>query len=188
MTDRTSYPSPNAAATRAGAPFYPSSGMSPTADAEVPDLHLHHADHDQDDKDDAALTHLHEQLTQHINPELQTSAEQAQDPNLMQVDSDNGHNAQAMAREVMNLNPDEENHSVPHFGVGNHTPKQDTPATPGATVTPGGKLRSKVSRACDECRRKKVSNSLLLSSFEPNGTFYYHIDCSLEVDTMRCYS
>jgi hypothetical protein len=161
MTDRTtSYPSPNAAATRAGAPFYPSSGMSPTADAEVPDLHLHQTDQDQADKDDAALSqHLHEHLAQHINPDLHAPVDQSQDPNLMQVDTDNGHNAQALAREVMNLGAEDENHTAQHFGVGSHTPKHDTPATPSAALTPGGRLRSKVSRACDECRRKKVGNN-----------------------------
>jgi hypothetical protein len=155
MTERNSYPSPNAAATRPGAPFYPNSGMSPPT--HVPELHLHdHPEPDNDEKDDtAALTqHLQEQLAQHMPPELQPAPDPIPDPNIMQVDGEQGHHAQAMAREVMNLHPEEENHVAQQYGS-SHTPKEG-PATPGAAGASVGKPRTKVSRACDECRRKKV--------------------------------
>jgi hypothetical protein len=153
MTDRTSYPSPNAAATRPGAPFYPNPGaLSPSGD--VPDLNLHN-DQDHDDKVGAALTqHLNEQLAQHLNSNLHTTTDHAQDPNLMHIDTRDGHDAQVMAREVMNLNHDPNGHQMRQDG-GSHTPKHIDPATPGAVFS-SLKPRTKVSRACDECRRKKV--------------------------------
>jgi hypothetical protein len=154
MTERTSYPSPNAAATRAGAPFYPNSdALSPSGD--VPELHLH-AEQDHDAKVGAALTqHLTELTAQHLNPALHNSTDHhVQDPNLMQIDTDGGHNAQVMAREVMNLNQESNGHHG-RQDAGSHTPKHVDPATPG-TAFSSLKPRTKVSRACDECRRKKV--------------------------------
>jgi hypothetical protein len=151
MTDRTSYPSPDAAATRAGAPFYPNAGaLSPTG--HVPDLNLH-SEHDHDDKVTAALA-------QHLNehyPVLQDTSDHTQDPNLMQIDNDQDHHAQVMAREVMSLDAHGNQVQMHHL---DNTPHHDDGLSHGAMAFPSMKPRSKVSRACDECRRKKVSKPL----------------------------
>jgi hypothetical protein len=123
MTDRRSYPSPNAAATRSGAaPFYGNGDLSPGAEVE--------------------LKHLQDQLDAHINPELQNSGAQVVDV------TPTHHPHQELAQSVMSL---AQQAPTPGFQVS----PQAAPETPGS-ITQGGKSRSKVSRACDECRRKKV--------------------------------
>lgn len=163
----TSYPSPSAAATRSGAPFYPVNAMSPPAD--LPELNLHSTT-DQGDREEQALDQqFHDQLSRHINPELHNVQDQhqyQQDPNLMQVDDKSNPDPQSLAQEVINLNTQQDpnqldpNQLQQQFTPSHsQTPTQihEPPTTPGAT-TVAGKPRSKVSRACDECRRKKVSS------------------------------
>jgi hypothetical protein len=129
MSDRRSYPSPNAATTRSGAaPFYGNGDLSPVADADLKHL--------QD----------HLQLDAHINPELQNSGAQAVDV------TPTHHPHQELAQSVMSL---AQQAPTPGFQI---SPQQVAPETPGG-ITQGGKSRSKVSRACDECRRKKVRSS-----------------------------
>jgi hypothetical protein len=167
MAEQTAYPSPGAAATRSGAPFYPVNGMSPPAD--VPDLNLGHPAQDQGHREAAELSqavrdqNFVDQLARHINPELHSTQDQQQyqqDPNIMQVDNKSNPDPQSLAQEVINLNTQQDpNHLQQQFNP-NHsqTPTRglEPPETPGGT-TVAGKPRSKVSRACDECRRKKVS-------------------------------
>jgi len=104
---------------------------------------------------------LVEQLNQHINPELQPSSQQRNHDDDQNV-------AQAMAREVMNLGHDDshiQQQSNPHPSPNSrsHQPHHQQQShqynhaqRPPSIPASAAKLRTKVSRACDECRRKKI--------------------------------
>ena len=154
MADGRSYPSPNAAATRSAGPFYGNGDLS----SPGPEVRL---DQELQDELDAA-----------INPELQNQGSDATNAGAA------NHPHQQLAQSVMSLaqhpqtpggfqqpqHPSSYHQATP--GGFQQTDQQlarpGTPNSLGGDVTQSGKPRSKVSRACDECRRKKVS----LPSFE----------------------
>jgi hypothetical protein len=132
MAERQSYPSPTAAQTRAGAgPFYGNGGVSPSQDqhAEVPQIQL-------------------SSEMEHINPDLQGNGHAHHDS----IGAHNDH--QQLAQSVMSLQ--EPSHYQPMPGM-HHSAAMAAQAA--AAELAAAKLRSKVSRACDECRRKKVRSA-----------------------------
>ena len=144
MADRQSYPSPTAAQTRAGVgPFYGNNGASSLHEnkdmpVEVPQMHL-------------------EGNLEHFNPELQANGNH----------DDSFH--ERLAQSVMSL----ANHQpdlyqpIPTSSSGSLDAASQAAAAAAAAVAAKAQTaaqRSKVSRACDECRRKKVSFSLCQSN------------------------
>jgi hypothetical protein len=172
MADRQSYPSPDAVDTREGGPFYrnapnESNEEVPPPAEEVANLelggdkpqeqelrhdHSHELQQEEHQEQEFNMADFNNQLQQHINPDLQQST--CQDMPSILAQHDQTH-TQHIAQEVMNQVHDG---SVPPYpaSVEHHS----QPATPGASMAvsmgSSGKPRSKVSRACDECRRKKV--------------------------------
>jgi hypothetical protein len=144
MADRQSYPSPTAAQTRAGAgPFYGNGGVSPPhgvkdiSHNEVPQMQLGGE-------------------MENINPDLQGNGHQDH-----YAAAHDAH--QQLAQSVMSLahQPD------PYQPVPTTAPSNQSAAASAAAAAAAAaaaKQRSKVSRACDECRRKKVT-PILLSAF-----------------------
>jgi hypothetical protein len=135
MADRQSYPSPTAAQTRAGAgPFYGNGGVSPSqeyqdgSNSEVPQIQLSGE-------------------MENINPDLQGNGHAHHDT----IADHNDH--QQLAQSVMSLQ--EPNHYQPMSGMTHHNATLAA-AQAAADAAAAAKARSKVSRACDECRRKKV--------------------------------
>jgi hypothetical protein len=162
MADRQSYPSPEAAGSRGAGPFYGNTGTEQNEEGGAPTEDVSHLQLGEDKSQE----HNHEQsqeqqqeqsqilaLSQAINPDLQYTTSQDL-PAIMAHDNAQQH----IAQEVMNQVHDG---SIPQYaGPMEH---HSQPTTPGAPMTisiatSSAKARSKVSRACDECRRKKVGN------------------------------
>jgi hypothetical protein len=150
MAERQSYPSPTAAQTRTGAgPFYGNGDVSPHPDA----------------KDDAHEVPSHLQLAaemENINPDLHGNGHEYVDEHQhIAAHSASEQLAQsALAQSVMSLaNPYQ---PMPHSTQQSIQNAAD--AAEAAAAAAAAKARSKVSRACDECRRKKVSFSTQLGS------------------------
>jgi hypothetical protein len=146
MADRESYPSPTAAQTRAGAgPFYSNGDMVSHDDNKDP---LSHGD----------ISHL--QLSggmDHINPDLQNSIHHSHADAYAVTQA---HEHQALAQSVMSLQSHHHQPSYQHISVSAPSQSNAMDAAAAATAAALAKQRSKVSRACDECRRKKVRNLL----------------------------
>ncbi|KAF2429349.1 hypothetical protein EJ08DRAFT_735111 [Tothia fuscella] len=137
MASGQSYPSPTEAQTRTGAgPFYGNGTASPQ----------------QNGKDGAQEVPPHLQLSgelEHINPELQESSHDYMEPQQhIQTHSA----SEQLAQSVMSLaNPYPQ---MPH--ATEHALHNAAQAAEEAAAALAAKQRSKVSRACDQCRRKKI--------------------------------
>jgi hypothetical protein len=166
MSDPQSYPSPTSAATRAGAPFYhttnPSASGSGAPSGDVPHLSL--AEERDATLAVSQLEQLHDEIASHIHPELTNptvasiAASSAADAAAALAASDA---QQQLARQAISLGVavDDDSARTPPYQMAD-----DASATPGAgPVTASGKPRTKVSRACDECRRKKVCRFVPIS-------------------------
>jgi hypothetical protein len=159
MANRQSYPSPSASATRAGAgPFYSNNPSLPTnadlvdhAELEMTAEKVELQQHDQ------FLADFNAQITNsNINPDLQPHTTHPQEASILA----HHYPVENLAREaVLSLNQqdvhDSNTYSLPSQ---EHMPQ---PATPGPSsnnlgMPTASRARTKVSRACDECRRKKV--------------------------------
>jgi hypothetical protein len=162
MAERQSYPSPEAAGSREAGPFYGNAGNEPNGEGGAPTEDVSHLQLGEDKPQE----HNHEQsqeqqqeqsqilaLSQAINPDLQYTTSQ-DIPTIMAHDNAQQH----IAQEVMNQVHDG---LIPQYP--GPMERHSQPTTPGApmaiSIAPSSvKARSKVSRACDECRRKKVRN------------------------------
>lgn len=158
MAERQSYPSPTAAQTRAGVgPFYGNGDVSPHPDP----------------KDGAHEVPSHMQLTtemENINPDLHADGQEYVDEHQhIGAHSASEQLAQsALAQSVMSL-------AHPYQPL-QHSTQQSiqnaADAAEAAAAAAAAKARSKVSRACDECRRKKVSSAHGSSRFWPQISKY----------------
>jgi hypothetical protein len=167
MAGPQSYPSPTRAETQAGAPFYhtsnPSAADSAIPTTEVPDVSM---DQGREDINVSQLERLHNEIVAQIHPDLENSASKvalaaassAADAAASIAASD-AH--QQLARQVMSLGgvdvaaEAEASAHTPPFQMGDEGAMTASGGAPGV-MTGSAKVRSKVSRACDECRRKKV--------------------------------
>jgi hypothetical protein len=138
MADRQSYPSPTAAQTRAGAgPFYGNGGVSPSQDGA-------HAEVPQ--------IQLSGEM-ENINPDLHGNGHGHHDA----MAAHNDH--QQLAQSVMSL-------QEPHYQQMPNMAHQHAMAEAARLAEiAAAKARSKVSRACDECRRKKVCLGLMAHQY-----------------------
>jgi hypothetical protein len=145
MADRDTYPSPTAAQARAGAgPFY-SNG----------DMGSHDGNKDHLSHGDISQLQLSSGMD-HINPDL---------PNGIHVShadayAAQAHEHQALAQSVMSLQNHHHQPSYQHISVSAPSQSNAMDAAAAAAAAAAAKQRSKVSRACDECRRKKACNLL----------------------------
>ncbi|KAF2670384.1 hypothetical protein BT63DRAFT_237006 [Microthyrium microscopicum] len=136
MAEHQSYPSPGEGVSRPEpGPFYGSASGPADTSQDVPQLELTDADKNQHQE-------LLAGLEDHINPNLHHSG--VQEGNLLVQH----HPAQHIAREVMNLDHNEHVAQYATMSM-DHASESDGPMGM-------AKPRSKVSRACDECRRKKI--------------------------------
>jgi hypothetical protein len=130
---------------------------------EVPNLSLDEA-RDHDALEASQLEQLHNEIVAHIHPDLENSATVALAAASSAADAAAAIAAsdaqQQLARQVMSLGgvdvdvTDADVAQTPPYHLG-----EEVVSTPGGAtggVSASGKTRSKVSRACDECRRKKV--------------------------------
>jgi hypothetical protein len=132
-----------------------------------------------------------------INPELGVTT--AGDVHALTASADDAEaveRQQQIAETVMRLQQAQHQQAQAHLansqygvgvgvGVGAQLSQSSAPGTPGAQITPGAKVRTKVSRACDECRRKKVSN--VLHTDEMSYLFdQIRCDASNDSDTSSC--
>lgn len=125
-----SYPSPTPIAADSGGPFYPSSSNQPHADSSADDLQLS------------------AQLSRGIAPMMNAGSGGP-------MAEGQGSRAQDNANHQFEHEQDVRRHA--HMHQGNHSPIDHM----GAQYSPqdgsvAPRKRSKVSRACDECRRKKI--------------------------------
>ncbi|KAK8203446.1 hypothetical protein BKA81DRAFT_94513 [Phyllosticta paracitricarpa] len=150
MSDSQSYPSPNAAQMAAGAAglyAHPNGNMSPPAEQSNPvdphlalqndnNLHQELASHlsriNEAPMATAPTQQSHMPMAHHHHHHHHQGIQQVPQP---QPNQQRHHDIMGIAQDVMNVARD------PHF-----SPQQDT----------NMRKRSKVSRACDECRRKKI--------------------------------
>jgi len=147
MADRQSYPSPTAAQTRAGAgPFYGNGGVSPSqafkdgSHVDVPQMQLN-AELENINPDLQGNGHLHSEDHGHL------------DEQHHHIDT---HDANTqLARDVMSLNHQLAAQPNP-YQLMTGASHQGSGGLDAAAIA-AAKQRSKVSRACDECRRKKAS-------------------------------
>lgn len=166
MAGPQSYPSPTSAETQAGAPFYHTSNPSATDSVipttEVPDVSL---DQSREEINVSQLERLHNEIVAQIHPDLENTASNvalaaassAADAAAAIAASD-AH--QQLARQVMSLggvdvDAEAEPAHTPPFQMGEEGAMTPGGGPPGV-MSGSAKVRSKVSRACDECRRKKV--------------------------------
>jgi hypothetical protein len=183
MAGPQSYPSPTSAETQAGAPFYHTSNPTATdgaalPTADVPDVSLD-AGGGRDDMNVSQLERLHNEIVAQIHPDLDSAAAAAASAsNVALAAASSAADAaaaiaasdahQQLARQVMSLGGVDVD--AAEDGAGAHTPPfqigEEGAMTPGGGppgAMPGSaKVRSKVSRACDECRRKKVGRFVSL--------------------------
>jgi hypothetical protein len=145
MANRDSYPSPTAAQTGVGAgPFYSNGEMS-SHDGNKE--HFSHGD----------ISHL--QLgsgMDHINPNLQNSMH----PSHIDSYAVTQAHDHALAQSVMSLQNHHLQPNYQHIPVSAPGQSNATVAAAAAAAAAAKQQRSKVSRACDECRRKKVCDSI----------------------------
>jgi hypothetical protein len=139
MAHQQSYPSPTAVQTRAGAgPFYSNGGGSS------------HEDKDATNGDVEQLQLSGE--IEHINPDLEGTGHH---PHPDDYAAAQAHDHQALAQSVMTLQAHHQQPSY-HIPVTSSHQSNALSAAAAAAAAAAAKQRSKVSRACDECRRKKV--------------------------------
>jgi hypothetical protein len=190
MAGPQSYPSPTRAETQAGAPFYhtsnPSAADSVVPTTEVPDVSM---DQGREDINVSQLERLHNEIVAQIHPDLENSASKvalaaassAADAAASIAASD-AH--QQLARQVMSLGGVD---VAAEAEAGAHTPPfqmgEEGAMTGGGgasgVMTGSAKVRSKVSRACDECRRKKVRCIFVDSVLFPPYTFPFFVSSDL---------
>lgn len=166
MAGPQSYPSPTSAETQAGAPFYTSNAStseSVVPTSEVPDVSLDNPS--REDINVSQLERLHNEIVAQIHPDLDNSASNvalaaatsAADAAAAIVASDMH---QQLARKVMSLgratsDADAEASHTPPMQIAEDGVMTSGDGPPGVT-SDSPKIRSKSSRACDECRHRKV--------------------------------
>jgi hypothetical protein len=166
MAAPQSYPSPTSAETQAGAPFYhtgnPSAGESAMPTNEVPTLSLDEAR--EEALEAKQLEQLHNEMVAQIHPDLENSATVALAAASSAADAAAAIAAsdaqQELARQVMSLGGVDVDVATETAQTPPYQMVEERAASPGGGAVGGipgsSKRRSKVSRACDECRRKKV--------------------------------